>query len=208
MSTKYSVFKNFKLLKKDMEEKGWIIEAFNFEYKKNKYIVLAKLYPNKEDKPKYALLKIEIIKANDSSHNIIIPVNSNGFMIDAKTLRKFFEIEYVENLGNLLQQFSLYFSNFIPTQVNPNKSEILKSIIVDSLSKSDGEDPNKIYCFTIRRHINGRKRTPFNDNKTKLLRPSLYRKLKNELTISFCYSKNKDDENTDEEILMRFSMKN
>ena len=48
-------------------------------------------------------------------------------------------------------------------------------------------------------------RTQFNDNKTKILRPNLYLKFKEELAISFCYSNEKNDEKTDEEILLNFS---
>ena len=71
-----SVFENFKLLKKDMEENGWVIEAFPFNYKNNNYIVLAKLYLKDESRPKYALLKTEIIKRNDINESITYPVNS------------------------------------------------------------------------------------------------------------------------------------
>ncbi len=38
------IFENFKLLKNDMEKNGWIIEAFNFNFKSIEYIILVKLY--------------------------------------------------------------------------------------------------------------------------------------------------------------------
>jgi Family of unknown function (DUF6037) len=126
-------------------------------------------------------------------------------MTDARTLREFFDIDYSPNIGDILHQFNEYFSRFIPTQVNPNKSESLKSSMIYSLSRSDSEDPNKIYCFTIRRNHNNGRRTPFNDNKSRLLRPSLYSKFKEEPTISFCYSINYKDEKSDEEIIKSFS---
>lgn len=43
-----SIFNNFKLLKADMIAKGWVIDAFPFNYKSRDYIVLAKLYENRE----------------------------------------------------------------------------------------------------------------------------------------------------------------
>lgn len=200
-----NVFENFKLLKLDMIENGWIIEAFPFCYKGNDYIVLAKLYQQHEKRPKYALLKTEIIKIDNTNNSLIIPVNSNGFIIDAKTLRIFFNIEYSKNLGDILKQFENHFSKFVPVQINPNKSENLKNSMISSLSKSDSEDPLKVYCFTVRRNPNKESRSLFNDNKTRLLRPYLYSKFKDEPTISFCYSKNKNDEKSDKEILSSFS---
>lgn len=173
-----------------MESNGWIIEAFNFKYKDIEYVILAKLYQNR--KPPYALLETEIIKLSDNSKSIIIPINSNGFMTDAKTLREFFDIDYSENLGSILNQFNKYFSEFIPTKVNNKKSKKLEQIMVSSLSKNDSEDPDKIYCFTVRRNPNNGQRTSYNDNKTKLLRPSLYSKFEEEPTISFCYTQNID----------------
>ncbi len=189
-----------------MEQNGWIIEGFLFEYKKNSYIVLAKLYLKTEVRPKYALLKTEFIKVGNSSKSLTIPLNTNGFITDPKTLRQFFEIEYAENLGDILQQFNEYFSKFIPMQVNPIKADILKKSIISSLSHSDSEDPEKIYCFNVRRNSNGH-RTPFNDNKTKMLRPNLYSRFSYDSTVSFCYSKEKHNERTDEQILLSFSNK-
>ncbi len=190
-----------------MIEKGWVIEAFPFNYKSNDYIILTKLYQHHEKRPKYALLKTEIIKSDNINKSLTLPVNSNGFITDARTLREFFNIAYSKNLGDILKQFEVHFSGFIPTKVNPKKSENFKKLMLSSLSKSDSEDPEKIYCFTVRRNPNKEIRSLFNDNKSRLLRPNLYLKFKEEPTISFCYSKNIIDEKSDEEILLNFSKK-
>ncbi len=200
-----NLFENFKLLRADMEDNGWIIEAFNFNYKKVNYVVLAKLYLKKEKKPKFALLKTEIINLDEKNKTIEFPVNSNQFITDPKTLREFFNIQYGENMKDIIQQFNLYFSKFIPHRVNSNKTCDLIKIMIDSLSKSDSENPNKIYCFTVKRNSNNSQRTIFNDNKSRLLKPSLYEKFKNDPTISFCYSNQINDEKTDEQILLNFS---
>ncbi len=126
-------------------------------------------------------------------------------MTNAKTLREFFEIEYQPNLGEILKQFNQYFSNFIPTQINSKKTKKLQEKILNSLSKSDNEDPSKIYCFALKRNPNNGQRSLFNDNKTKLLRPNLHSKFKEEMSISFCYSPNENEEKTDNEILLNFS---
>lgn len=201
------ILQNLKLLKEDMEDKGWVIEAFTFPYKKINYIVLVKLYVENKKKPEYALLELEFIKANDSNHTLIVPANSNQIMITPQTLREFFNINYSSNLRDILQQFYEYFSGFIPTQVNPNKSDNIKNLMVSSLSKSDGKNPDKKYCYTVKRNSNNEKRSPFNNNKTQLLRPALYERFKDERTISFCYSLHPQKEKTDQEILLNFGQR-
>lgn len=200
-----SVFSNFKFLKEDMEKNGWVIEAFPFEYKNHSYIVLAKLYQDHEKKPQYALMKTEFIRQDDSSIKKTIPVNASRFIIGAKELRAFFGIEYANNLGDILKQFNENFAKFIPEQVTLNKPDSLKDSMVRSLSESDSEDPNKLYCFDVRRNGGNGKRTKFNDNKTRLLRPNLYLLFKDEQTVSFFYSSDPNQEETDESILTKFS---
>ena len=200
-----SVFENFRLLKTDMIEKGWVIEAFPFNYKGCDYIVLAKLYGKVERKPKYALMKVEILKTEDINVRLSSPVNTNGFLIEAKLLREFFNIEYGENLGDLLSQFNEYFAQFIPTQVILVKPPQIKAAMVASLSKSDSQDPNKRYCYGVRRNPEGEKRTPFNDNKTRLLRSTLYSEFSSDQSISFCYSTDVNDQKSDAVIIANFS---
>lgn len=200
------VFENFKTLKSDMIRNGWIIDAFDFSYKKNHYIVLVELFEKSKSTTLYALLKIQIYDSKNMSNNIEGYVNSNGFIgIETKDLRELFNIEYRENLGDILKQFNQYFAKFIPTQVNPNKLEILKNAIIYSLSKNDSEDPNKKFCYMVRRNPDNQSRTPFNDNKTKILRPELYNLLGEDKTISFCYSLKEKDEKSDAEIILSFS---
>ena len=77
--------------------------------------------------------------------------------------------------------------------------------VVQSLSKSDSEDPSKIYCNKVRRNPNNVYRSEFNADKTKLLRPSLYTYFSNDESISFCYYSDETMENDDETILKKFS---
>ena len=77
--------------------------------------------------------------------------------------------------------------------------------VVQSLSKSDSEDPSKIYCNKVRRNPNNGHRREFNADKTKLLRPSLYTYFSNDESISFCYYSDETMENDDETILKNFS---
>ncbi len=201
-----NIFENFRLLKADMEEKGWVIEAFSFSYKKVDYVVLVKLYQRNEVKEnRYALLKLEFLKAHDINDNLVVPANARELLTDARTLREYFGIEWSDNLGNILRQFSEHFSQFIPDKIDLSKSDLFKVAMTKSLSVSDSEDPRKIYCYGVRRNRNNGLRSIFNDNKSRLLRPKLYEKFMDEQTVSFCYSLNSEREKTDAEVIRNFT---
>lgn len=205
-----NIFKNLRFLKMDMEEKGWSIDSFLFKYKQQDFVVLIKLYEGDEAKPDYALLKIEFLRQGDFDDNLLVPANSVKIFVDAKTLREYFNIEYTENLGNILQQFNQHFSTFIPTKVIETKSDIQKKAMVCSLNQSDAENPNKLYCYAVRRNpikADGTlgQRSSFNDNKTRLLRPKLYQKLSIEENLSFCFSDDPNEEKTNEDIMYNWS---
>ena len=203
-----NIFENLKLLKTDMEKKGWVIEAFSFNYKKVDYVVLVKLYQKDEVKEdRYALLKVEFLKTLNIDDNLVVPSNAREFLIDARTLREYFGIEWSENLGNILHQFSEHFAQFIPEKVDLSKSNLFKIAMIKSLSESDSEDPNKIYCFGARRNHDNGTRSIFNDNKSRLLRPKLYEKFIGENTVSFSYSTDREREKSDAEIIRNFTKK-
>jgi len=123
----------------------------------------------------------------------------NGLLIDAKTLRTYFE-----NLGDVLAQFADRLNDFIPAKVPKSYFNDQKKAMIASLSKSASEDPNKIYCFAVKRNARGSKRSEFNGIKAHLLRSSLFKKYKDDDSISFCISNNKE-ERTDSEIMQSFS---
>ncbi|WP_240308626.1 DUF6037 family protein [Vibrio cholerae] len=86
-----NIFDNFKLLKSDMEEKGWVIEAFSFNYKNVDYVVLVKLYQAHEVKVnQYALLKVEFLKANDIDDNLIVEANVRELFTDCPHIERVF----------------------------------------------------------------------------------------------------------------------
>ena len=64
-------FKNLPKLLSSMEKKEWIIDSFLFNYKKEAYVVILKLYSDKERKPsEYAKVKLEFIRANNINESI------------------------------------------------------------------------------------------------------------------------------------------
>ncbi|PEX07129.1 hypothetical protein COD78_18115 [Bacillus cereus] len=207
------IFSNLKDLKNDMVDKAWCIDSFVFKYKQQEYIVLVKLYMEDEKVPKFALLKLEFLKRNNILDKLITPANAVTFLIDAKTLRNYFGIPFGINVGDAIQSFYQQFSNFIPKKVNTDKAADLKVAMIASLSESDKDDPNKIYCYSVKRNSvksNGEygKRSPYNDNKARILRPTLYEKLKTEIHVSFNFSTDPNKHEEDGTILFNWSQNN
>ena len=196
-----------KQLKEDMEENEWTITSFLFTYKSIKYVVLVKRFiDNVKKRDPYALVKLDFFKANDLSCTLSAEANSKKILIDARTLREYFGIEYSENLGDILMQFSKRFGEFIPVSVPLQFSELEVGLIIKSLSKGDSEDPNKVFCYKVRRNPKGQMRSLYNADKTKILRLPLFNYFKDDKSISFCYSTEKKDENDDATILYNFSI--
>lgn len=200
------MLENLKSLKEDMKNNGWTICSFIFKYKNKNYIVLVKRFVgNVQRILKYALVKLEFMKETDLTDLLEVEANSNGLLIDAKTLREYFGIEYSNNLGDIINQFSNQLGDSIPTNIKMNISDIEKQAMVRSLNMSDSEDSEKIYCTMVHRNPEGKKRSEFNSDKTKLLRSELFKYFKDDESISFCYSKEPEKENNDATILKNFS---
>ena len=197
---------NLKLLNDDMKNKGWIITSFTFRYKTVNYIVLVKRFLSEEKREnKYSLVKLEFMKENDLVDSLLVEANSKQIFVDAKIFRKYFGIAYVPNLGDIFKQFYGIFGKSIPSNIKIVNTDFEKTAMVKSLSISDSEDPTKIYCTNVRRNPEGQKRSVFNSDKTKILRPRLYEYFKDEESISFCYSNDECKNNDDATILKNFS---
>ncbi|WMS85363.1 DUF6037 family protein (plasmid) [Bacillus wiedmannii] len=65
--------------------------------------------------------------------------------------------------------------------------------MVESLSKSDKDEPNKIYCYSVRRNSETKsggfgKQSPYNDNTERILRLTLYKELRDDIHLRFNFS--------------------
>lgn len=203
------MLENLKLLKVDMEKHDWVITSFLFFYKSIKYIVLAKRFLRKEAKKNpYALLEIEFMQSDNFSNHLVCEANSRQLFMDVKAVREYFGIEYAVNLGDILKEFTKLFGQYVPAHVGREITDLEKKAMVRSLSLSDSEDPNRIYCMSVKRNADGKKRSKHNANKTRILRNALYEKFKDDETISFCFSSNLEDERSEKEILEGFAKRN
>lgn len=206
---------NLHLLKADMEKNGWMIDSFKFRYKKVNYIVLVILFSPDEPKEKYALVQLDFLNTANFNHHLLVSANAGGIMLSAEELRMFFGIRYAENLGDILQQFTELLGFHVPEKVSASKTKIEKQAIVHKMTQTGCEEPDKIYCYTVKRNpviIDAKtgekkqaKRTPENDSKTRMLRRTLYERLGKDDSISFCYSDDPAMSRTDEEILCNWT---
>ena len=202
---------NLRSLRDDMRKKGWTIDSFRFPFNGVNYIVLVILYLSGEEKG-YALLKLDFLHPEDFKYHLLVPANSNGLICGAMDLRIFFRIppDY-EHLGDALRTLTKQLGYCTPTKVNMEKSQTEKQAIVYELSDRNSEDAEKLYCFAVKRNPvlmdketnepRQSKRSAYNDQKTKILRPTLYEKLGKDDTLSFCYSNDPKMDNSDEVII-------
>ncbi|MCO7128199.1 DUF6037 family protein [Sporolactobacillus shoreicorticis] len=93
----------------------------------------------------------------------------------------------------------------MPISVPDRFSDVEKTAMVQSLSRSDSENPNKIFCTKVMRNPDGKTRSEFNADKTKLLRAPLFEHFRNDEGISFCYSVDRAKRNDDATILRNFA---
>lgn len=206
---------NLHLIKADMEKKGWMIDSFKFRYKKISYIVLVILFAPDEPRDKYALVQLDFLNSANFKHHLLVSANAGGIMLSAEELRRFFGIRYSENLGDILQQFTELLGFHVPEKVSTSKSKNEKQAIAYKMSQTGCEEPDKIYCYTVKRNpviidaktgeMRQAKTTKENDTKTRMLRRTLYDRLGKDESISFCYSDDPEMSRTDEEIISNWT---
>ena len=202
-------FGNLPLLLSDMEKKFWIIDSFRFVYKEVNYIVILKLYKENERKPsQYAMAKVEFIK-REAEHNSIKAYIDfyNVCFNSAYEFCEFFGIEAGNANRDLFDDFSEIFSHYIPSEKTLDKTPEERMLIG---KRAEGNNPNAIYCFDVRRNGKREDGTPNtrsieNSNKAQTLRPSLYERFYEDSNLSFFFSDNPDDERSDMEILNSFA---
>ncbi|MEJ8304695.1 DUF6037 family protein [Saccharibacillus sacchari] len=124
-----SLFGNLEQLKKDMKKKKCPVDSFLFGYNKQQYVVLVKPYAKGEKKPPEALMQLEFLRVGKLRDRLAVPATKWQFMLDARAMRNYFDIEYTENLGEVFRDLYERFADFIPIQVLEDKSEIEQQVL-------------------------------------------------------------------------------
>ncbi len=204
-------FENLPQLLNDMRSKRWTIDAFNFQYNNERYIVILKLYGDNETKPsKYAQAKIEFLRYNNT--NVSINAYIDFFEVHFNSTWEFCGFFGVQNNNanrNLFVDFSNVFKNCIPNSKIFNKPNVYN---VEMSKRLDGNNPNAIYCYDIHRNgtfSDGRphQRTVENSNKAFLICPIAYEKFKDDWNLSFYFSDDPQKQLSDKELIQKVSNK-
>lgn len=197
------MFSNLKQLKMDMLNKDWAIDAFHFQFNNKGYVVIVELYKENERKPDFSLVKLDFVDNNDLSRHYRTHANSQGFIdLDIKSFRFFFDIPYSDSLGDVIETFKRQLGEVIPSQIF-EKNNLQKKVMVTSLSKSDLEDPNKIYPTHLRNTGN---RTVYNSNKASILINDLYEVIVDRKQLSICFSADRTKEKSAQDILVNYGL--
>ena len=201
------VMEHFRNLRDDLREKQWFITTFDFRYRNREYIVLVSLVDEDKEKPdKYTLVRVEFDRRENIADSLKTYANTIKLYATAREIRAFFCIPFVESFGDAVQSFYRLLNESIPKTVMKPEEEH-KLAIERSMSRMfPSEDPNKIYCFAAKHNplrSDGKpgQRTVYNDTVTRIRRPSLYDKLHEDKSISFCYSNDPNKRRGDPEIL-------
>lgn len=194
------------LLLSDMEARGWLIDSFPFTYNHVETIVILKRFRSGETKRKpYDVVKLEFIYRDNAKCSI--HAYADFFNVRFETVKQFVDFFHIIGRNfdrDLFDDFSQYFAPFIPTAKIVRKTDRQERELLGS--RAEGNNPDAIYCFDVRRSGFKDDGTPKtrsieNDNKAAVLRPELYQKYKGDMTLSFFFSANPQDERTDEEIM-------
>ncbi|MGV0396732.1 DUF6037 family protein [Corynebacterium suicordis] len=197
--------KNLRALRDDMRAQEWVITCFPFNYNQGQYFVFVRRYIPNGSGPKYALVELCFADCSDLSRTLVVPANSRKLMPDdLAEFRDYFGIRWVDNPGEFLQQFAERLGPNVPGHV-VRLSPVEQEAVRDRLLASDSEDPAKVYCTGVMRNRSSANRTPYNAQKTRMLRPTLFARWENDPAISFRYSIDHEDHRTDEEILRAFT---
>lgn len=207
-----NIINNIGKLRSDLIRHDWHMTAFPFTYNGVGYDVLFENNDNLYQRINpYASVTLHFIDNKNLNRIYDIEANQVRMFFNPKEFREFFGIKYVENLGNVFQQFFNRFLEFVPPVVPNNLSQQQNNEIDKCLAARGGHNPNAIYCYDARRlgKQNGRQmhRSLFISNLTQRRNPILYQYFQDEKTVTFYFSPNPNDARNDREIIHSFSIR-
>ena len=200
---------NVKRLFKKMQDAERVSVAFDYQYNACKCVVLFSDNTLSGNDPS-EIVSIVFIDRNDISR--FLESTSNGFGIKfnggANGFRSFFRINpYQPNTSDIIKSFMAHFDRNVPQHLSPTSDE-MKDVLRNYVSNSDPEDPKALYLFSIRH--NGKtkdgkqmRRTYYNEHKTIILYPEIYKFFKDIPEVSFCYTTDPSKEVAEPEAILK-----
>lgn len=203
-----TILNNIGKLRADLIKNGYHMTAFEFRYN-GTYDVLFENNDNldKRDNP-YASVILTFIDTDNFDRRYTIEANQIRLFFNPKDFREFFKIKFSNNLGNVFRQFFDKFVAIVPSTVPERLNQRQNNAIDRCLAQRGGHNPDAIYCYDARRLSKRNEkqmyRSIFISNLTQRKKPELYEYFKNEPTVTFYYSPNREDELTDKQIIEKF----
>lgn len=187
------MLENIYLLKEDLERKNWCISSFPFKYKKNDYVVVFEIL----EKPHKKYYCVALTFYNEHDECLTMYANNKTLSFDFAEFCRFFDIRYENGKYEFVNEFKVLINNAVPKTQPEKFTDEETTVMVRQLNKRDNEDLDAIYCFGAYHNPGNKKRTKYNSDKTKLLRPNLFEEFGRDTKISFKFSpdplKHKED---------------
>lgn len=203
---------NLKHLLKDMEKHYYPILAISFTVhlsSKPFQVILAKLNKQQKDSPYASVL---LVFSDQAGHLFSCQANSSEIILNGQTKvwAHFFKIPITKDKNFSVQLFKskiIAFNHSLSKQIprtptiTPEKSvDIMK--VVARLFK---DDPNKCFPMRLTKNADRVTRTPLNNEKARLLCPSLYQRyLLSHKNVSVAFSTKASEQRTDDQLLEKF----
>lgn len=197
---------NLGFLYEDMKQKLQITSGYYFSYRGKKYDVIVTRFIELKHINPYALVHLTIYKNFSNTAPLRTEANRARFLCSLKEIYNFFDISCEGDTDySWLKAFYAQFNQYTPNHYFPSDEHLKQRQITVISALDPSDDPDKIYPFAIRRNSESQHRSSFNDQKAKLACPKLYKDiLKNDHSLSLCFSKNPADEKDEQTIRHNF----
>lgn len=198
-------FQNLRTLILDMKKQNRFIQVFVFIYKNIEYVGIIKRFLLKDEMKPYEF-SLEFMKGEELIESIRCIITYRSLIIkNFKEFKEFFDVD-ISHGGDFIKKFEVILGRSIPLEFKSPISERHQKAAIRILNISDSQDPTKIFCCDTMIHSE-KERSEYNSEKTMILEPILYEKLKDDKKVSFCYSSVKDDRKSPKDIIKRYEEK-
>ena len=143
---------NIRLLRDDLRNSGWYITGFPFSYNGYNYSVVFEVLDEEDRSTPLAIAALTFNDDDNQARKLRVEANSAKLYASISTLRAFFHIQYVENLGDLFAQFYNNLACHIPPKAPTHYTEKLKTHIMQRLALRENDNPNARYCYDVHRN--------------------------------------------------------
>lgn len=208
---------NVTQLRNSLREAGYCMTAFTFEFNYVECFVIFEDARALGREAKYVSVILTFRDLNDADHFVEVTANAGGIDLDSSNKREFYEFFHIKygEFNDFWKRFNEELNAAIPPLfIEPENDKIVNVVTHQLGVRTNEPDPNAIYCYSAYRlPVDSRTgkqmhRSPFMDQKTRMLRPRLYERIhaETEPTITFRYSADDSRDLLDEDILRQFAL--